>query len=74
MFSLFLLSPFLHRSDNGPADFNAMKIIEWIGIFRDMYERFDYNDLECQKRLICDVMRDPEYYGAGAQKFKTGFQ
>ena len=51
-----------------------MKIIEWIGIFRDMYERFDYNDLECQKRLICDVMKDPEYYGAGAQKFKTGFQ
>eukprot|EP00094_Tigriopus_californicus_P003911 TCALIF_03765-PB protein Name:"Protein of unknown function" AED:0.05 eAED:0.05 QI:5/0.33/0.25/1/0.33/0.5/4/1842/192 len=40
----------------------------------DLYERFDYNDLECQKRLICEVMREPDYYGAAAEKFKAGFQ
>jgi len=39
-----------------------------------LYESFDYNDLDCQKRLICEVMKEPEYYGNMAQKFKNGFQ
>jgi hypothetical protein len=43
-------------------------------MLQDLYEKFDYNDLDCQKRLICEVMREPEYYGNVAQKFKSGFQ
>jgi hypothetical protein len=43
-------------------------------MLQDLYEKFDYNDLECQKRLICEVMREPEYYGSAAEKFKSGFQ
>ena len=43
-------------------------------MLQDLYERFDYNDLSCQKKLICEVMKEPTYYGATAQKFKTGFQ
>ena len=43
-------------------------------MLQDLYEKFDYNDLECQKRLICEVMREPEYYGGAALKFKAGFQ
>jgi hypothetical protein len=30
--------------------------------------------LDCQKRLICEVMSEPDYYGSVAKKFKTGFQ
>jgi len=39
-----------------------------------MYQNFDYNDLDCQKRMICEVMKEPEYYGSVARKFKNGFQ
>jgi len=41
---------------------------------QDVYEKFDYNDLDCQKRLICEVMKEPEYYGNMAMKAKAGFQ
>ena len=51
-----------------------MNIIQWISMLQDLYEKFDYNDLDCQKRLICEVMKEPEYYGNMAQKFKNGFQ
>jgi len=54
--------------------FEGMNIVQWISMLQDVYEKFDYNDLDCQKRLICEVMREPEYYGTVAQKFKTGFQ
>ena len=39
-----------------------------------VYEKFDYNDLECQKKLICEVMREPEYFGNMSSKLKSGFQ
>jgi predicted nucleotidyltransferase len=51
-----------------------MNIIQWISMLQDLYEKFDYNDLDCQKRLICEVMREPEYFGNMAKKFKNGFQ
>jgi hypothetical protein len=54
--------------------FDGMNIIQWVSMLQDVYEKFDYNDLDCQKRLICEVMREPDYYGSVAKKFKTGFQ
>lgn len=63
-----------YRSAQDGYDFNSLNIIQWISMLQDLYEKFDYNDLDCQKRLICEVMREPEYYGTVAQKFKSGFQ
>jgi len=62
------------RSAQDGYDFNSLNVIQWISMLQDLYEKFDYNDLDCQKRLICEVMREPEYYGTVAQKFKSGFQ
>jgi hypothetical protein len=63
-----------YRSANDGYDFNSLNIIQWISMLQDMYEKFDYNDLDCQKRLICEVMKEPEVYGSTALKFKNGFQ
>jgi len=63
-----------YRSANDGYDYNGLNIIQWISMLQDLYEKFDYNDLDCQKRLICEVMKEPEYYGNMAQKFKNGFQ
>jgi len=65
-------SQYARSAQNG--FFDGMNIVQWISMLQDVYEKFDYNDLDCQKRLICEVMREPEYYGTVAQKFKTGFQ
>lgn len=64
-----------YRSNDGGYDMaSSLNIIQWISMLQDLYEKFDYNDIECQKRLICEVMREPDYYGAAAQKFKAGFK
>jgi len=62
------------RSNDESYDFNGLNVIQWITMLQDVYEKFDYNDLDCQKRLICEVMKEPEYYGSMALKFKSGFQ
>jgi hypothetical protein len=63
-----------YRSANDGFEYNSMNIIQWISMLQDVYEKFDYNDLDCQKRLICEVMKEPEVYGNMALKFKSGFQ
>ena len=63
-----------YRSANDAYDFSGLNIIQWISMLQDLYEKFDYNDLDCQKRMICEVMKEPEYYGNMALKFKSGFQ
>jgi hypothetical protein len=63
-----------YRSADSGYEFNNLNVIQWISMLQDLYEKFDYNDLECQKKLICEVMKEPEYYGTAARKFKQGFQ
>merc|ERR1719458_1676057 len=59
---------------NENAPWEGINILQWIQVLQDMYQNFDYNDLDCQKRMICEVMKEPEYYGSVARKFKNGFQ
>jgi len=63
----------VYRSNN-QGFLDGLNIVSWISMLQDVYEKFDYNDLDCQKRLICEVMSEPDYYGTVAKKFKTGFQ
>jgi hypothetical protein len=51
-----------------------MNVIQWISMLQEVYEKFDYNDLECQKRLICEVLKEEEYFGNVSKKMKSGFQ
>jgi len=62
------------RSASDGYDFNAMNVIQWISTLQEVYEKFDYNDLECQKRLICEVLKEEEYFGNVSKKMKSGFQ
>merc|ERR1712109_7172 len=57
-----------YRSNNN-GFLDGLNIVSWISMLQDVYEKFDYNDLDCQKRLICEVMKEPGFYGAVAQKF-----
>merc|ERR1712141_734842 len=62
------------RSCNQGWGFNAMNVLQWISMLQEVYEKFDYNDLECQKRLICEVLKEEEYFGNVSKKMKSGFQ
>jgi hypothetical protein len=71
--------PYYHNSqyrsnDDASSNFDVLAVLRWIQVLQEMYSDFDYNDLECQKKIICEVMAEPEYYGSAAQKFKSGFR
>jgi len=62
------------RSAGSSIDFSNLNVIQWISMMQEIYEKFDYNDIECQKRLICEVMQSPEYFGEASDKMRTGFE
>merc|ERR1712027_76763 len=44
-----------NQARSAPEGMNVMNVIQWISMLQEVYEKFDYNDLECQKKLICEV-------------------
>merc|ERR1712223_1274047 len=36
-----------YRSANDGYDYNGLNIVQWISMLQDLYEKFDYNDLDC---------------------------
>lgn len=62
------------RSGDFGYDFNAMNILQWISMLQEVYEKFDYNDVDCQKLLICEVLRDEDSFGAVSKRLQNGFE
>merc|ERR1719435_36875 len=62
------------RSSSEGWGFNAMNVLQWISMLQEVYEKFDYNDVECQKRLICEVLKEEDYFGDVSRNLKSGFQ
>merc|ERR1712051_294098 len=49
-----------NQARSAPEGMNVMNVIQWISMLQEVYEKFDYNDLECQKKLMCEVMKEPD--------------
>jgi len=55
-------------------DFNALSVLQWISMATEMYENFEYDNLECQKRMICDVMAERDTFGGVSARMERGFE
>jgi len=62
------------RSAQDGWDFNAFSILQWINMATEMYENFEYDNLECQKRMICDVMTERDVFGGASARMESGFE
>ena len=40
----------------------------------DIYSKINYDDVDCQKKIICEFMEEPEMFGQGGSRVKTGVQ
>jgi len=49
-------------------DWEKFSILDWISIGEEAYRKFNPSDLDCQKRLICEVHQNTSKFGAAASK------
>ncbi|KAK2727024.1 uncharacterized protein LOC136026827 isoform X2 [Artemia franciscana] len=58
---------------NDEIDWSAMNIVEYIAMLEEVWRKFDVQDLECQKRLICELHQDEETFGGIATNIVSMF-
>jgi len=49
-------------------DWEKFNIIDWISIGEEAWRKFNPSDLDCQKRLICEVHQNTTKFGAAAAR------
>jgi len=49
-------------------DWEKFNIIDWISIGEEAWRKFNPSDLDCQKRLICEVHQNTSKFGAAASR------
>jgi len=51
---------------------SSFDILTLLSVASDIYRRLDYEDVDCQKKIICEFMREPEMFGNGAKSVRSG--
>jgi len=49
------------RSENGGT--TGSKILTLLSVASDIYSKMNYDDVDCQKKIICEFMDQPEMFG-----------
>ncbi|XP_068216900.1 uncharacterized protein [Palaemon carinicauda] len=49
-------------------DWEKFSILDWIAIGEETWRKFDPADLECQKRLICEIHQNTSRFGTTASR------
>jgi len=49
-------------------DWEKFNIIDWISIGEEAWRKFNPSDLDCQKRLICEIHQNTSKFGAAAAR------
>jgi len=60
------------RSDE--AGTTGSTILTLLSVASDIYSKMNYDDIDCQKKIICEFMDQPEMFGKGGTKVKSGVQ
>ncbi|KAK7077602.1 hypothetical protein SK128_017540 [Halocaridina rubra] len=61
-------SSYRRSFDPYAIDWEKFSILDWIAIGEETWRKFDPSDLECQKRLICEVHQNTSRFGTTASR------
>jgi len=56
------------RSEGG----TGYDILTLLGVATDIYSKLNYDDTDCQKKIICEFMEEPDMFGNGGATVKSG--
>merc|ERR1712203_286565 len=62
---------FREDSESGTT---GSSILTLLSVASDIYSKLNYDDVDCQKKIICEFMEEPEMFGQGGSRVKTGVQ
>ena len=54
-------------------DWDSLKIIDYISVMEDMWRKLDVKDVNCQKRILCELHQNELALGPAASKIVNVF-
>jgi hypothetical protein len=54
-------------------DWDSLKIIDYISVAEDMWRKLDVKDVNCQKRILCELHQNELALGPAASKIVNVF-
>eukprot|EP00092_Neocalanus_flemingeri_P028423 GFUD01030864.1.p1 GENE.GFUD01030864.1~~GFUD01030864.1.p1 ORF type:complete len:234 (+),score=82.20 GFUD01030864.1:49-702(+) len=57
------------RSGDGDTGYSVLTLLS---VASDIYSKLNYDDIDCQKKIICEFMEEPDMFGSGASSVKSG--
>jgi len=48
-------------------------ILHLLAVASDLYQKVERDDVDCQKKIMCEFFEEPEILGSGAETVKSGF-
>merc|ERR1711892_1199201 len=58
----------------GSRQNSGYDILHLLAVASDIYQKLETDDVDCQKKIMCEFFDEPEMFGNGAVKVKSGFQ
>merc|ERR1711892_1374521 len=58
----------------GSRQNSGYDILHLMAVASDIYQKLESDDVDCQKKIMCEFFDEPEMFGNGALKVKSGFQ
>jgi len=49
-------------------------ILHLLAVASDLYQKVDRDDVDCQRKIMCEFFDEPEIFGSGAVTLKSGVQ
>jgi len=62
------------RSASDGYSMADLNILEWLAMAQEVYNKFDLSSMDCQKKVVCEIVQQQEVFGAASRNLKSSFQ
>lgn len=60
-------------ADPYAVKWDQLNILDMLAMAEEVYRKFDYGNVDCQKRLICEMHQNDNRWGSAARKMTNAF-
>jgi len=62
------------RSANDGYGMGDMNILKWLAMAQEVYNKFDLTSMDCQKKVVCEIVQQQEVFGSASRSLESSFQ
>merc|ERR1711860_462234 len=62
------------ESANDGYGMGDMNILKWLAMAQEVYNKFNLTSMDCQKKVVCEIVQQQEVFGSASRSLESSFQ